>query len=78
MTNNVTQLVDHKEKRKLEVIVEDLKTVLYLTKLIKSGLSDYCIYVPVRDIFINITQNEKLLKKHVENVANKLELIDKK
>jgi hypothetical protein len=73
--SNLKSLQDHKEKRKLEVIQQDLDTVLYLLKLIKSGLADYSIYTPVRDIYISITNNQKILEKHLEKINVKLEKI---
>lgn len=73
--NNVANLSDHKDKRKLEVIKEDINTVLYLMRLIKSGLNDYSCYVPVRDVVINIANNEKILVSHLEKITEKLEKI---
>lgn len=73
--SNIANLQDHKEKLKLEVIQEDLNTVLYLLKLIKSGLADYSCYVPVRDIYCNIANNEKVLARHLEKITEKLETI---
>lgn len=73
MTDNLASLSDHKEKRKLEVISEDLNTVLYLLKLIKSGLKDYSCYVPVRNIYITIVENEQILNKHLEKINGKLD-----
>ena len=73
----LTNLQDFKEKRKLEVIGQDLDTVLYLLKLIKSGLQDYSIYTPIRDIYICIANNEKLLKDHLKKIEYKLGGLDK-
>ncbi len=71
-TTNVTSLVDVKEKQKFELIASDLETVLYLLRLIKSGLQDYSMYIPVKDVVINIIQNEKILVGHQEKIAEKL------
>ncbi len=75
MTTNITSLQDVKEKQKFELIASDLETVLYLLRLIKSGLQDYSMYIPVKDVVINIIQNEKILVGHQEKIAEKLEKI---
>ena len=78
MTTNIANIKDHKEKRKLEVIASDLDTVLYLMKLIKSGLSDYGIYIPVKDVLICMANSEKQLKIHLEKIEKKLQEIHNK
>ena len=75
MMTNTPSLQDFKERRKLEVVSQDLDTVLYLFKLIKSGLQDYSVYVPVRDVYITICNNEQLLKKHLEKINVRLDKI---
>lgn len=73
MTKKVSNLNDHKNKRKYEYIRDDLDTILYLLKLIKTGIMDYSIYIPVRDVIISITENERKLLKHLDKINNKLE-----
>jgi hypothetical protein len=75
MTKKVVDLQDRKDRQKLEVISNDLDTVLYLMKLIKSGLMDYQYYIPVKDVMISIANNEKLLQRHLLNVNEKLEAL---
>ena len=65
MRNNVSNLTVHKTKKKLEYMRGDIETAVNILKIVKAGLGEFTIYVPVRDVLINITQNQKLLEDHL-------------
>lgn len=68
----VTNLSSHRNKKKLEFIRGDIETAINILKIVKTGLGEFAMYVPIRSIMISIVNNEKLLSDHLQNIKEKL------
>lgn len=62
-----TKLSDYKDKKRSELIIEELEVVLAIMKLTIEGLRMFKYYAPVQDVLNQMGDSKTILEIHLNN-----------
>lgn len=72
----ITNLSDHKNKKKYEKIVRDLSAILKVLSLTQQGLAHFKAYVAVQEVISVLETNKTLLDLQLKKYEKELKKIN--